>query len=513
MCSTGQCGWCECEVDGVPSVRTCRVAARDGLVVRSEHSLPTVRRDVLGVLDWGSRFVPPTFYHHRFLRPRALRKAYLDVIRWFGGRGRLPGPGAASRGRGELRRERVDVLVVGAGPSGLAAAGAARQAGARVVVLEADVPPFWKPQDASEGQGQGDGGAGIDIRLGTTALGWYAGIVGAVDGHGAIELETGVIVVATGTHERVPLVSGADRPGMLAARLVTGLIERHAILPGRSVVLIGEAAALANVATLLSGAGASVDGPYPTASLLAVTGRRRVTGVRLRDGLGTRMETADSVVFSDRGPSVELLLQAGAATTWGPSGPVPMVDDAGRTSVPGVFAVGGSAGASGQEAAAVECGIAAAAYAAELTSGTTPTWNPARPARGAQVAERAERTDTPNVAHASVAYTCRDRYPSAAAIVCFCEDVRVREVTAEVHAGYGDPELMKRRTGALTGPCQGKYCLAALACAATAAAPPAEAAAAPDAGAWLPPTGRPPVRPVRLGDLAVSHHLATADEA
>jgi len=31
MCSTGQCGWCECEVDGVPSVRSCRVPVRDGL--------------------------------------------------------------------------------------------------------------------------------------------------------------------------------------------------------------------------------------------------------------------------------------------------------------------------------------------------------------------------------------------------------------------------------------------------------------------------------------------------
>ena len=49
-------------------------------------------------------------------------------------------------------------------------------------------------------------------------------------------------------------------------------------------------------------------------------------------------------------------------------------------------------------------------------------------------------------------------------MVCFCEDVRAGEVRDEQAAGYLDPELIKRRTGALTGPCQGKYCLQAFAC-------------------------------------------------
>ena len=89
MCSTGQCGWCECEVDGVPSVRSCRVPVRDGLVARGEHAWPSVERDLVSLVGLFSRWIPPTFYHHRFLRPRRLRKRYLDVLRWFGGRGRL----------------------------------------------------------------------------------------------------------------------------------------------------------------------------------------------------------------------------------------------------------------------------------------------------------------------------------------------------------------------------------------------------------------------------------------
>ena len=102
MCSTGQCGWCECRVDDRPGMRTCTLAAAEGMEVRSEHSWPNARRDLFALLDVGSRWVPNTFYHHRFLRPRAVRKLYLDVLRRFGGRGRLT-PGA-----------RADVVVLDA---------------------------------------------------------------------------------------------------------------------------------------------------------------------------------------------------------------------------------------------------------------------------------------------------------------------------------------------------------------------------------------------------------------
>jgi hypothetical protein len=76
------------------------------------------------------------------------------------------------------------------------------------------------------------------------------------------------------------------------------------------------------------------------------------------------------------------------------------------------------------------------------------------------------------------------------AMVCFCEDVRAWEIRAEQAAGYGDPELLKRRTGALTGPCQGKQCLQAFACLVEDGNEPTRL-----------PTSRPPLRPVRLGDL------------
>jgi hypothetical protein len=62
---------------------------------------------------------------------------------------------------------------------------------------------------------------------------------------------------------------------------------------------------------------------------------------------------------------------------------------------------------------------------------------------------------------------------------------------------------VKRRTGALTGPCQGKYCGQSFACVMA-------AAGAPSADL---PKARPPLRPVRLGDLVASDEATDVADA
>jgi bacterioferritin-associated ferredoxin len=48
--------------------------------------------------------------------------------------------------------------------------------------------------------------------------------------------------------------------------------------------------------------------------------------------------------------------------------------------------------------------------------------------------------------------------PHPDAFICPCEDVRVRDIRQAIADGYDDIELIKRHTGAATGPCQGKLC-------------------------------------------------------
>ena len=111
---------------------------------------------------------------------------------------------------------------------------------------------------------------------------------------------------------------------------------------------------------------------------------------------------------------------------------------------------------------------------------------------------RAPRT-TATAAAASAGSSPAHALIARGAMVCFCEDVCAHEIDVERVAGYDDPELVKRRTGALTGPCQGKYCLQAFACL-VAGGDPVDAGGPLGSQVDL-PTARPPLRPVRLRDL------------
>jgi len=504
MCSTGQCGWCECEVDGRPSVRTCRLPVREGMVVRGEHAWPSVERDLLRVLDLGSRFVPPTFYHHRFLRPRALRKWYLDVIRWFGGRGRLGDGSSVGRVARRVLQDAPDVLVVGGGAGGLSAAIAAAEGGARVLVVEAEAAPARAGgAGGAGGAGDGDGellalaraALGVEVRFGTVATGWYGAMVTAVDGETIWEIRPRAIVAAMGTYELVPAVPGSDRPGVIGARLAGRLLTEHRVLPGERAVLVGDGVELTAVGAALREAGAAVAGPIPTTALQEVGGRGAVAWVKyIGDDGAARRESADIVVFGDRTPNLDLVLAAGGRVGWVDARLAAQTDPDGRTSVSGLFVVGDTA-SRGPEAAA-EAGRRAGRAAAEfarLASGAQEQIDRGRPS--AEAATRATRTGDP-------ARSPTDGQPpkhgSPHAVLCFCEDVRGWEIQAERTAGYQDPELVKRRTGALTGPCQGKYCLSAVTCAFNDGN-----VATPSTGDVLLPTGRPPLRPLRLGDLVV----------
>ncbi|MEM4701867.1 MAG: (2Fe-2S)-binding protein [Archaeoglobaceae archaeon] len=44
-------------------------------------------------------------------------------------------------------------------------------------------------------------------------------------------------------------------------------------------------------------------------------------------------------------------------------------------------------------------------------------------------------------------------------VVCRCEDLTEEEIIHAIELGYDDIESLKRYSGAMTGPCQGKGCL------------------------------------------------------
>src|SRR3954452_2074341 len=160
----------------------------------------------------------------------------------------------------------VDVLVVGAGPAGLAAALTAARAGARVALVDEqaeaggsllsgtdrldDAPaPTWVAAAVAELAGHPE----VLHLQRTTAFGSYDdGFVLALerrtDHLGAAapkhtsrqrvwRIRARSIVVATGSHERPVVFTDNDRPGIMLACAARTFLHRYGVLPGREAVV------------------------------------------------------------------------------------------------------------------------------------------------------------------------------------------------------------------------------------------------------------------------------------
>ena len=120
-----------------PNVRATVAELYDGLQADSQNRWPSLRCDALAINDWLSPFFAAGFYYKTFMWPKAFwEKLYEPVIRRAAGLGRLSGevdPDAYDKGF-----LHCDLLVIGAGPAGLAAALTAGRAGARVILADED---------------------------------------------------------------------------------------------------------------------------------------------------------------------------------------------------------------------------------------------------------------------------------------------------------------------------------------------------------------------------------------
>ncbi len=212
--------------------------------------------------------------------------------------------------RFDKRYAHVEVLVIGAGASGLAAAAAARGAdpGARVLVLDAD--------PAARGDG---------VLADATALGIYDhGYVTAVQRRPTARTEgrlwhirAGRIVVAAGATERPIVFADDDRPGIMLAGAAATYIERYGVRPGARAVVFTNNDTTAGVLAVLRAAGTEVVAEVDIRRGEAVVGTAgdeagRLASVTIARADG-RQETVDAdllLVSGGWNPNVALWSQA-----------------------------------------------------------------------------------------------------------------------------------------------------------------------------------------------------------
>lgn len=342
-----------------PNVRATEIRLYDGLVARAVNCWPTARHDVWGLLGLAARFLPAGFYYKTFMWPNW--HVYEWLIRRAAGLGR-----AASQpdpDRYESRFEHCDVLVVGAGPSGLAAARAAAGTGARVILVEQDtcvggaLHNDEREIDGSDGVAWARMAAAalakhsdVRILLRTTAVGYHdhnsltlieqmgdeqaCGADPSAARYRTWLVRAKRVVLATGAIERPLVFPGNDLPGVMLASAARHYARRFAVRPGNKAVIFTNnddayrtAKALALVGTSvvaivdvrtqvrdeLKRLAAEVGAQHVAGGMIVQTrGAKGLSGVRVRDASGERWLACDHLAMSGGyNPTVHLFSQSG----------------------------------------------------------------------------------------------------------------------------------------------------------------------------------------------------------
>jgi len=410
---------------------------------------------------------------------------------------------------------RTDVVVIGAGPAGLAAAKRAAQAGLSVVLIDenkrvggqisrlpfrddAEAPaPEWEKLHPN-----------VEFHNRATCLGFVAEKTVAIDEAGFGALVTArAFVIATGSTERVYPVPGWTKPGVMTAGAGQSFLKGSLTFPYERVVVAGTGPLLLAAASQLVEAGVNVaavveavnlrpsqwksfaritqgrsillDGGQYVSRLLgarvpiyagkavsAIDGEDRVTGVRIRTtypdwsfrpGSGEKLIECDAVLFSQGFSStLDLVAQAGGGIIWNDLMQTwePQRTVEYETTVEGLYAAGDCAGIGGSKIAALEGELVGEILARRL-AGTPPDGSRVAQLRRALRRLGVFRRGMDEVFRVGDAVSSRLE-PST--VVCRCQEVTAGDVSCAIATGATCANGVKLWTRAGMGICQGRTC-------------------------------------------------------
>jgi len=413
LCLSGKCPNCLMNVDGVPNVRTCMTPVRPGMQVAHQNAYPSLDHDWLSIAQQFDWLMPVGWYYKTMTHP-SMWHAAEPYIRKIAGLGVPPLVGTEA-GEYEHGYRHAEVAIIGGGPAGLQKAIELGTRGEQVLLID-DQPAlgghlrYSKSSRVAAGEliAQVHKLANVEVLQGSYCFGLYEGnLLGIVQSkphpeaaERLIHLRARQVVIATGAYEAPLLFRNNDLVGIMLSSAVQRLIRLHGVAPGKVAVVIGSGGRSEELVSDLGEAGIRVAATVPPESVIAATGKGRVTGVQTKN---ENLRCDLVVVCGHRVPDAGLLSQAGARLEWdGGKGAFIPVD-----LPPHVFAVGDVTGASF---------IAA---------------SPLPPERVAA---------------------------SKRVFVCVCNDVTSQDLQDAIAEGFDHIETLKRYTTATMGPCQGRMC-------------------------------------------------------
>jgi sarcosine oxidase subunit alpha len=269
-----------------PNLRATQIELYDGMTAVSQNRWPSLTFDIGAINNKMSRFFPGGFYYKTFMWPKSFWKhVYEPIVRYAAGLGKVP------EGRDPDSYEHIhvhcDVLVIGAGVAGLAAAEAAAANGKRVIICDEN-PRFGGLADLSGGSIDGKPqidwvreraqalaeADNVQVLPRTTAVGhWhhnYLMLYERVADHDPALLAAGTprhrlwkvraqqVILASGAIERPIAFANNDRPGVMLASAARAMVERYGVAPGTSGIVFTNNDDAYQTALVLKAAGVNV---------------------------------------------------------------------------------------------------------------------------------------------------------------------------------------------------------------------------------------------------------------
>lgn len=249
-----------------PNTRATALELYDGLKAESQNHWPSLKHDVGAINDAFSMFFSAGFYYKTFMWPKSFwNKVYEPFIRGAAGLGKSPSePGPDTYAS---RYAYCDVLVVGAGPAGLAAALEAAKSGAKVMLCDEQAELggslLSEPEPVINGRASWDwldetlaalaAMPNVTLLPRTTAIGYYhqnmLGLCQRLTDHlpnppanapreRMWRVRAKQVVLAQGAIERPLVFAGNDRPGVMLAGAGRTYLNRYGVKVGHKAVIV-----------------------------------------------------------------------------------------------------------------------------------------------------------------------------------------------------------------------------------------------------------------------------------
>jgi sarcosine oxidase, subunit alpha len=232
------------QVEGVPNVRGDVTLVAEGMRASAVNTIGGLVHDKAGLLDRLARWLPVGFYYKAFHTKR-LFPHWERMFRTLTGLGVVSLD--AVRRTTPKRYGFCDVLVIGAGPSGLSAALAAAAAGARVALVDESFRLGASGMGLDDGEQRAtralvetvNGSPGITVCTATVAAAYYADHwIALADATRLTKMRAKAVVFATGVIEQPAVFRNNDLPGVMLASAASNLLLRYRVAPGLRVVVV-----------------------------------------------------------------------------------------------------------------------------------------------------------------------------------------------------------------------------------------------------------------------------------